>query len=229
MRESRKKKRIIDLPRFDRPREKMIANGRSNSSTAELLAILFNTGSKKNSALSLGETVLRKFTLEKLPQITIDQLTSIPGIGASKATRLLAAIELGQRMFDAPSLSKIVIHNLQDTVHLLKEYADKRQEYLICLYINARHELIQKEVLGVGNLNTLRIEPREIFRPALSSPCAGVILAHNHPSGDPTPSEDDIAFTKRIHEAGQIMGIPLLDHVIIGSKKYFSFVEYREK
>ncbi len=227
MRSSQKRKRIADLPQLDRPREKLMRNGRANIANAELLAILFNTGTQNSSALHLGETVLRKFQLQKLKDITIDQLTGIPGIGESKATRLLAAVELGQRMFDTPGLSKIVINNLDTTIQVLKEYADKHQEYLVCLYLNARHELIQQEVLGIGGLNALRIEPREVFRSAISSPCAGIILAHNHPSGDPTPSDDDIQFTKRIHEAGEIMGIPLLDHVIISSKSYFSFVEYK--
>lgn len=223
MKANRKRKRITDLPLADRPREKLIEKGRDNLTDPELLAVLFNTGSVKNNALALSEAVLRKYPLRKLPGVTLSELSSIHGIGTVKAARLLAALELGQRLFEPVSITKIVINSLKDTIQVVKSYADKKQEYLLCLYLNARHELLAQEVIGMGTLNSLRIEPREIFRPAFSSPCAGVIVVHNHPSGDPAPSDDDILFTKRIHEAGEVIGIPLLDHVIIGSHSCYSF------
>jgi DNA repair protein RadC len=225
MRDSYKRKRIIDLPPALRPREKLIANGRDNVTTAELLAILFSTGTAKSNALALGETVLRKYPQGKLTQLTLSNLTIIPGIGTSKATRLLAALELGQRLFSPTPVTKVIIKSPKDTVQIVKKYADKKQEYLLCLYINARNELIQMEIIGIGSLNSLQIEPREIFRPAFSTPCAGIIIVHNHPSGDPTPSDDDIIFTKRIQEAGKVIGIPLLDHIIISSRSYYSIKE----
>lgn len=225
MRVARKKKRILDLPISSRPREKLAVNGRENVSNAELLAILFGTGTKKENAVELGEQILKKFPLKELGKVDYASLIKITGIRQAKATRLLAALELGQRIYDNNKLTKILINSLEDTVRVIQEYADRKQEYLVCLYLNARHELLQKEIIGVGSLNSLQVEPREVFRPAFTTPCAGIIIAHNHPSGDSSPSEDDILFTKRIHEAGEIMGIPLLDHVIISSSGYFSFRE----
>lgn len=111
----------------------------------------------------------------------------------------------------------------QEILRECKDISDKKQEYLLALYINARHELLQKETIAVGNVNAVHIEPKEIFAPAVLIPCTEIILAHNHPSGEVTPSEDDIYFTKRVQEAGAIMGIPLNDHFIITTTKYFSF------
>lgn len=221
----RKKVRIKDLPKTLRPREKLSENGAENLSSAELLAIIFNTGSVKNNVIRLAESVLKKYPFQKFGNLNLEQLTAISGIGTAKASRLLASIELGRRLFAPVIVTKTIIISAFDVVKVVKEYADRKQEYLICLYLNARHELLEQEVLAVGALNSLRVEPREVFRPAFSNPCAGIILVHNHPSGDPAPSEDDLVFTKRIQSAGELMGIPLLDHVIISEKGYFSIKE----
>lgn len=218
-----KRKRIKDLPLTSRPREKLYAIGTENLTNAELIALLFGTGTQKQNAVALSETLLRQFPLRTLEKSSLVDWTKIPGIGKSKATRLAAAIELGERIFSPSLLTKTVVTSTAEVVSELKEYADKKQEYLIALYLNARHELIQKEVLGMGTLNSMQIEPKEIFRPALSTPCASLIVAHNHPSGDPLPSENDITFTKRLFEAGEIMGITLLDHIIVSRSSYYSF------
>lgn len=220
-----KSKRITDLPVSSRPREKLLNNGGENVTTAELLAILINTGTIEHNALNIGETILKKFPENKLAQISLTQLKLMPGVGDTKATRILAAVELGHRLFSPLPLNKIYIRSTKDTLHAVREYTNKKQEYLICLYINSRNELIQKEVIGVGTLNALQIEPREVFRPAFTTPCAGLILVHNHPSGDPKPSNADIMFTKRIQEAGKILGIQLLDHLVITTDSYYSFKE----
>lgn len=216
-------KRLKDLPKTSRPREKLENKGSQNLSNVELLALLLGTGRPKKNVISLSQTLLNHYPLSKLSQITLSQLTAILGIGKSKATRILAALELGNRIYAPSSLNKSVIKTTIDALEQLRDITDKKQEHIVVLYLNARHELIQKEVVALGNLNSNLIEPKEIFYPAIMTPCAGIILSHNHPSADPTPSKEDIIFTKRIQAAGEILGIPLIDHLIVCSSGYFSF------
>lgn len=216
--------RITDMPLTLRPREKLFTIGAKNLSEAELLAILLGTGSAKQNALVLGDKLLQKLPLKKLDG-HLKELVNYPGVGTAKAARIAAALELGERLFAPSSVSKIIIRTAQDVLSQVRDIADKKQEYLVVLYLNARHELVLKEVVGMGSLNSLRITPKEIFSPALQSPCASIIVVHNHPSDDPAPSDDDIHFTRRIHEAGEVMGIPMIDHVIISKSGYYSFRE----
>lgn len=219
----KQKRRIKDLPLTQRPQEKLLAKGGENLTDVELLAILLGTGTRKQNAVLLAETLLRHFPLQKLATIPITQLIHTPGIGRVKATRIMAALELGERMFAPSSLTKITIRTTEDTLAQLKDIANKKQEHLLVLYLNARYELLQKEIVALGSVNTTIIEPKEIFTPAVISPCHALIIAHNHPSGDVTPSDEDIQFTKRIQEAGDIMGVKLLDHLIVCQFGYFSF------
>lgn len=218
-----RKRRIKDLPLSSRPREKLTAAGSANLTNEELIAILLGTGSAKQNAIALSATLLKQYPLSKLATVPSQELVRFPGVGKAKASRIVAALELGSRVYAPLSMTKIVIRSTQDVVTQLREIVEKRQEYLMVFYLNARYELIQKETVGQGSLNHMMITAKEIFSPALMSPCASIIVAHNHPSGDPTPSDDDIAFTTRIHEAGEVMGIPMLDHVIIAKSGYFSF------
>jgi DNA repair protein RadC len=223
----RSKIRIKDMPLTLRPREKLFAIGAKNLTEAELLAILLGTGSAKINALHLGEKVYKQFPLQKLDG-QIQGLVAYDGVGQAKAARIAAAIELGERLFAPTNVTKIIIQTAADVLSLVREIADKKQEYLVVLYLNARHELLKQEVVGMGSLNNLRITPKEIFSHALQTPCASVIAIHNHPSNDPTPSDDDIDFTRRIHEAGEVLGIPLVDHVIVSKSGYFSFRENKK-
>lgn len=213
-----------DIPETLRPREKLFAHGANNLTEAELLAILLGTGSAKQNALVLGNKLLQRFSLKKLDG-QLKEMIHYPGIGIAKAARIAAALELGERLFAPTSVSKTFIKNVQDVLSQVRDIAEKKQEYLVVLYLNARQELVLKEVVGVGSLNSLQITPKEIFSHALKTPCASIIVVHNHPSHDPAPSDDDIHFTRKIHEAGEIMGIPLVDHVIICKSGYFSFRE----
>ena len=221
----RLKTRIKDLPLDSRPREKLFARGKENVSNAELIAILLGTGTRAQNAIMIAQSLLRNFTLEQLAKITFEQFAKFPGIGRTKAARILAALELGERIFKPSSLQKTFIRSTDEAVVHLKEITNKRQEFLLVFYLNARHELLLKETVGQGSLNSMLITPKEIFSPALLTPCASIIIAHNHPSGDPNPSHDDISFTEKIHEAGELMGIPLIDHIIISNSGYFSFRE----
>lgn len=219
------RKRIKDLPKAARPREKMETTGGQNLSDTELLAILLGTGRPKKNVLELARGLLKHYPLSKLPYISLSQLTIISGIGKSKATRIMAALELGSRIFAPLSITTPAIQTTKDILREVTDIADKKQEHIMVLYLNARYQLIKKELVALGNLNSSLIEPKEIFAPAIQIPCAGIVMTHNHPSGDPTPSKEDIIFTKRVQAAGEILGIPLIDHLIVSSSKFFSFKE----
>jgi DNA repair protein RadC len=222
------KRRIKDLPLTSRPREKLSLAGRENLTNEELVAILLGTGSAKQNALTLSSILLKRFPIKKLAQTPPQELVRFPGIGKAKASRIVAALELGSRIYAPTSLTQVVIRSTDDIIPQLRDIIEKKQEYLVVFYLNARFELIQKEIVGQGSLNHMLITAKEIFAPALTSPCASIIIAHNHPSGDPNPSDDDIAFTTRIHEAGLVMGIPMLDHVVVGKAGYFSFRDNKQ-
>ncbi len=219
----KRQSRIKDLPLSSQPQEKLLAKGRHNLTDAELMAILLGTGSAKQNAVVMAEGLLRHFPLQKFPSIQVSDFLHTPGIGRVKASRIMAALEMGERIFAPAALTKIVIRTTDDALNQLKDIVGKKQEHLVVLYLNARYELLQKEVLALGSLNTTMIEPKEIFTPAVMSPCHAIIVAHNHPSGDPQPSEADLQFTKRIQEAGEIMGVTLLDHLIVAKNAYYSF------
>lgn len=214
------------MPFSQQPREKLYAVGVKNLSDTELLAILLGTGSLKQNALLLSDKLLKKYPFNKF-ESHMNEIITIEGVGTAKAARVAAALEIGERVYGPASNAKIIIRNLKDILQQVRDIADKKQEYLVVLYLNARHELLIKEVVGVGSLNSMLITPKEIFSHALKTPCAAIIVIHNHPSNDPTPSDDDISFTRRIHEAGEVMSIPLIDHVIICNSGYFSFREHK--
>jgi DNA repair protein RadC len=222
---SPKRKRMKDFPLADRPRERMLMKSAKHLSEAELVAILLGTGSAKQNVLALSQSIMRQFPQKLLLKVALQDLVKIPGVGKSKAARILAALELGERLYAPSSLTKVTITSTEELLPHVRDIAGKKQEYLLALYLSTRNELLQKEVVGVGSLNSMLITPKEIFHHALTSPCASIIVVHNHPSGDPTPSEDDIHFTRRIHEAGEVMSIPLIDHVIVSTSGYFSFRE----
>ena len=216
---------IKDLPPSSKPREKLAKNGRENLTDEELVAILLGTGSSKQDVLSLSSRLLKQIPLKKLAGASFSELVSLSGVGSAKAARITAAIELGNRLFSPASLNKIIIRSAEDALFHVRDIIGKQQEYLVVFYLNARHELLKREVVGQGSLSSMLLTPKEIFAEAIKTPCASIIVAHNHPSNDPTPSSDDIKFTKRVHEAGVVLGIPLFDHLIVAKSSYFSFRE----
>lgn len=217
-------KRIKDLPQSKRPLEKLLEKGGQNVTDDELVALLLGSGRRGKNVLIIAKAILEKINIEKLETLTPETLMHTSGIGRMKAGRLLAAIELGKRIFHTQSVA-IRLQSTQDILTQANDIVTKDQEYLLVFYVNARDEMLKREVIGIGSLNTAVIEPRDIFRVALQTPCAGIIICHNHPSGDPTPSEADIAFTKRIYQAGELLGVQVLDHVIVSKRGYFSFKE----
>lgn len=220
---------IKEIPNKERPRERFVSVGPELMLDYELIAIILRTGSKDESVLELSKKVLYNTkTLKELSNKTIDELTCIKGIGPSKAIQLLTVFELGSRMYEESFKKRIKVSNPESVYLYLKNKLElKTQENLIGLFINTKGELIKKETIFVGSLNMSVIHPREIFKEAVKVSAASVVIAHNHPSGDPSPSSQDIEITKRLHQSGQMMDIEVLDHIIIGQNRYFSFKEHK--
>ncbi|MFZ5352952.1 MAG: RadC family protein [Bacillota bacterium] len=218
---------IKEIPLNERPRERLLKNGAEILSNAELLAILIRTGTKNESALALSYRIMNQNQgIRFLTDCSVQELSKIKGIGTAKASQLKAAIELGRRLACSSSGNEIFIRSPQEAaIVLMEDMRYLKKEYMKALLLNTKCGLISIEDISVGNLNSSIVHPREVFIPAIKKSSASIILAHNHPSGDPTPSKEDINITKRIAEAGKIIGIELVDHLIIGDGKYISLKE----
>ena len=217
--------KIKDLPKSDRPREKLIAKGAENLKDSELLAILLRTGKAGKNVIEIASQILSKYSKKRLLQMTYDDLSKISGIDSAKATTLLAAFELSKRALEVNDTNLPVINTAKDAAVQLTDMRDLKKEHFVVLYLNAKNQLVHKETISMGTLNANLVHPREVFEPALKYSAAQIIVAHNHPSGDPKPSEDDLEVTKRLTEAGKMMGIELMDHVIVSKNSHFSFKE----
>jgi len=217
--------KIKDLPKSDRPREKLIAKGAENLKDSELLAILLRTGTIGKNVIEIASQILSKYSKKRLLQMTYNDLSKISGIDSAKATTLLSAFELSKRALEVNDTNLPMISDAKDAVAQLSDMRDLKKEHFVVLYLNAKDQLVHKETISMGTLNANLVHPREVFEPALKYSTAQIIAAHNHPSGDPKPSEDDLEVTKRLTEAGKMMGIEVMDHVIVSKNSYFSFKE----
>jgi len=216
--------KIKDIPKIDRPRERFLKKGPEALSKSDLLAILLGSGIKGTNVQELSQQIIRKFGKNFL-NITVDDLQGISGIGQAKALQIASAISLVKRFYTDDQTSEIKISNSQDVISLTYDLRDKKKEHLVCLYLNARNILLKKEIISVGLLDKTLLHPREIFYPATELNAASVILVHNHPSGDSTPSEKDVEIVEKIAQAGEIMGISVIDFIIISEKGDYSFYE----
>ncbi|WP_438444327.1 RadC family protein [Gorillibacterium sp. sgz5001074] len=218
---------LRDIPEEERPRERMARQGAGALSSAELLAILLRTGTVAESAVRLAERILRESgSLRSLTDMRLEQLTAIKGVGPAKALQIQAGIELGRRLARSSAEERPVIRSPHDAADLLMEelrYLNK--EHFVCLFLNTKNHVIGRETISVGSLSATVVHPREVFRSAIQRSSASIICAHNHPSGDPTPSPEDVELTARLAEAGEIIGIEVLDHLIIGDRKFVSLKE----
>ncbi|MDR6554040.1 DNA repair protein RadC [Paenibacillus qinlingensis] len=218
---------LREIPNDERPRERMLQLGAGALSHAELLAILLRTGTVSESAIHLASRILSESRgLRNLVDMSRDQLKQIKGIGDAKALQILAGIELGRRLAKSSYEERITIRSPKDIANLMSEelrYLQK--EHFVCLFLNTKNHVIAQETLSMGSLNASIVHPREVFRAAIKRSSASIICVHNHPSGDPTPSPEDISLTSRLVEAGTIIGIEVLDHVIIGDQRFISLKE----
>lgn len=214
---------IKDMPTEDKPREKLLKYGPEALTVAELVAVVLATGTKKEDVLTMASRIVRDYgerTLSAQTQATV--LAEELHIPVIKAVQVVACAELGRRFFDRHEHGRTVIRTAKDVYGYLKDLRSLSKEHLRGLYLNTHHRLIHDEVISIGTINSNLIHPREVFKPAIEYGAVAVILAHNHPSGIVTASAADIDITNRVIEAGRIIGIPLIDHVIIGKNKFAS-------
>ncbi len=218
---------IKDMPAEERPRERLLALGAEKVSNAELLAVILRTGSLRDTALDLAQMILtRAGKLRELPYLTVEELTEIRGIGPAKAVQVKAALELGRRMVVASRGYNVDITSPEDVFnYMMEEMRYLEQEEFRIILLNIKNKVLGVETVFRGGLNSSIVHPREIFRLALRRSAASLILLHNHPSGDPTPSGEDISVTRRLVDAGEIMGINILDHIVMGEGRFLSFRE----
>jgi DNA repair protein RadC len=221
---------IKEWPADERPREKMQKMGAASLSDAELLGLVIRSGDSGSgqSAIDLGRELIKHFSgnLRELASADLSELCAIKGVGLAKASSVKAAFTLASRLKDR-KLERFDRFTSPQQVfdYFNHEFRDSRKEYFLALLLDGKNRIIKRVQISEGSLNQSIVHPREVFSPAVKESAAAVILVHNHPTGDPAPSSEDIAITRRLKEAGEIMGIKVLDHIIIGDGEYLSFVE----
>jgi DNA repair protein RadC len=216
---------VHDLPLSERPRERLLKLGSEALSSQEILALLLGRGIKGESVIVTAQKLLSKFgNLKNLASASAEELTQIKGIGPAKAAQIKATFELSKRLEDASDEGpKITVKSPEGAIKAVKnQLKGKKTEHFLVLCLDTRNHLINTHKVSIGSLDCSIAHPREVFKEAISSCAASVIFVHNHPSGDPTPSEDDIKLTKRLIEAGEIIGIEVLDHIIICDRDHLS-------
>lgn len=220
---------IRDMPPCQRPREKAWQHGVESLSDSELLCILIGSGGRGNTAMVLANSVLSRFeNLRRLSTISLKELQEIKGIGPVKALEIKACLEIARRFHQVLLKPGMVLNQSQQVFAYYHErLRDQKKENFFSLLLDSKNRVIREELISVGSLNFSIVHPREVFVPAIRETAASVLLLHNHPSGDPSPSKEDIGVTKRLFEVGKLIGIGILDHIIIGSGCYVSFLEQK--
>ena len=220
--------KLKEIPETERPRERLLIEGSSKISNQELLSILINSGTREKSAKELSLQILKEYTdVSNLRNISIEKLKKIKGIGNVKAITLVAAVELGRRIFlNYGTTTRIKMTSSKSIWENTKYlFNGKKQEYFYCLYFNNKQELIERKLLFMGTINRSVVHPREVFREAYLLSASNIVCIHNHPSGDVTPSMEDINFTRNIVEIGKIQGIPVVEHLIVSDNDFYSFYD----
>ena len=215
--------KIKDLPKIDRPREKLEKYGPEKLSNPELLAILLGSGQKGINVVELSKRILSKFSGDGLSKADIKELKNTFGLGNAKACEIVACFELGRRFLQ--NKQSALLLSPRDVWEELKDIRDNKKEHFVIFFLDSRNQEIKREIISIGSLNANLVHPREVFEPAVRYLAAQIIVAHNHPSGDPEPSKDDLEVTKRLVETGKILGIDIMDHIIVAKTSHFSFKE----
>ncbi|MEK7399015.1 MAG: DNA repair protein RadC [Candidatus Poribacteria bacterium] len=214
-------KRIKELPEFSRPREKLKERGVKALSDTELIAIIVGSGNKEHDVMTISSKVA-SLIADNSGEISLDMLSKVAGIGLAKASQIMAGFELARRHIVKESVK---VTDAKDILPLLNDIVNKQQEHFVCISLNGANEIIEKRIVTVGLLDKSQVHPREVFADVISDRAASVIFAHNHPSGEIKPSNSDLKIHEQLAEAGKILGINILDHIIISKKGYYSFQE----
>jgi DNA repair protein RadC len=214
-------KRIKDLPEFSRPREKLKEKGVHALSNEELIALILGSGSKTQGVRAIAAEVA-KLIADQKGNVTLEDLAKVEGIGLAKAAQILASFELARRYMVKETVK---VTEAKDVLPLLGDIVSKQQEYFVCFSLNGANEVIEKRIVTVGLLDKSQVHPREVFADVITDRAASIVLAHNHPSGELKPSNSDLKIHEQLTEAGKILGIKVLDHIIISKKGYYSFQE----
>jgi len=214
---------IKDLPRVDRPREKLEKYGPEKLTNSELLAILLGTGSKGINVIELANKILKKFSGDGVSKANTVELKNTFGLGSAKACEIVACFELGRRLLQHKQSALLL--SPKDVWDELKDIRDNKKEHFVIFFLDARNQEIKREIISIGSLNANLVHPREVFEPAVRYLAAQIIVAHNHPSGNTDPSEEDITITKRLTAAGKILGIDIIDHIVVAKNGFMSFKE----
>ena len=223
--------KIKDIPLVDRPIERLVNKGVESLSSEELLAIILRTGTKNKSVIELStELISNAGSIKNLSNYTFEQLSKFNGVGKSKAAILISLFELAKRINKSvDSLINIKANNPSIIFEYYKELLKyKKQEYFYAIYLNTKNRIIKDKLLYIGTINYSVVHPREVFKEAYLAGASSIILIHNHPTGNVLPSSNDIDTTKRLIEIGEIMGLKVVDHIIIGKDKYYSFYENKD-
>ncbi len=212
---------IQDMPRVERPREKIMRYGPEKLSDEELLAVLLRTGSRGRNVLELAGDLLRRFGRADIAKAGYAELRAAPGLGPARACGVLAAFELGRRYLAGKKAG--IYLKPRDIWEELRDVREQKKEHFVVFFLDTRNQEIRREIVSIGTLNYNLVHPREVFEPAVKNLAASVIVAHNHPSGCLEPSDEDLSLTKRLAQAGRLLGIELLDHVIVSREGFMSF------
>ena len=214
-------KKIKDLPAHNRPREKLKERGASALADEELVAAILGRGVEGQSLVTISKSVAKLIRKHK-EDLSVEHLTAVRGMGLAKAAQILSAFELARRHLIKDTVK---ITGAQDVIPFLADIADKKQEYFVCISLNGAHEVIKKRIVTIGLVDRSQVHPREVYADVISDRAAAVVFAHNHPSGDLKPSNSDLKIHEQLAEAGKILGIRIIDHVIVTRKGYYSFQE----
>src|SRR3989339_516561 len=217
--------KIKDLPKIDRPREKLEKYGPERLSNSELLAILLGTGSKGINVIELANKILKKFSGDGVSKANTVELKNTFGLGSAKACEIVACFELGRRLLQ--NKQSVLLLSPKDVWEELKDIRDNKKEHFVIFFLDTRNQEIKREIISIGSLNANLVHPREVFEPAVRYSAAQIIVAHNHPSGDPSPSQEDSDITKQLVDAGKLLGIEVKDHIIVSKTNLFSFKEHK--
>ncbi|PIO00132.1 hypothetical protein COT72_03150 [archaeon CG10_big_fil_rev_8_21_14_0_10_43_11] len=217
--------RIADIPKSERPRERLFSYGVSSLSTAELLALILGQGTRDMNVIDLSNSLLSEFGFDCFASCSLSELKTIKGVGPAKASQILALVEFTKR-FTSSKMRGVRFLGGNDVFnYLAPKVRDLDKEHFFVLLLDSKNRLIKDSAVSVGILNSVLVHPREVFKLAVKESANSIIVAHNHPSGDPAPSHEDVVVTKQLQEAGKTLNIPLLDHVIIGKEEYWSWNE----